>query len=131
MRPLLAPVLAVAALSAAPLAAQTADQARLVFSVGIGQSSGGGELCSIGRQPFLVSPSRTDTLSLRRSFRRSLNVVLSGTYFPGNHLGYNVEAQMLAFRSGARANNPQMTDVAAKMNDREIKAVSDYIAGLR
>ncbi|MFN8653096.1 MAG: hypothetical protein U0133_14425 [Gemmatimonadales bacterium] len=95
MRPLLAPVLAVAALSAAPLAAQTADQARLVFSVGIGQSSGGGELWSIGRQPFLVSPSRTDTLSLRRSFRRSLNVVLSGTYFPGNHLGYNVEAQML------------------------------------
>jgi hypothetical protein len=24
-----------------------------------------------------------------------------------------------------------MTQVAAKMNDREIKAVSDYIAGLR
>ena len=27
--------------------------------------------------------------------------------------------------------NNQMRDVAAKMNDREIKAVSDYIAGLR
>ena len=26
---------------------------------------------------------------------------------------------------------PQMTQVAAKLNDREIKAVADYIAGLR
>jgi cytochrome c553 len=48
----------------------------------------------------------------------------------GQHGDY-VEAQMTAFRSGARANNPVMTSVAAKMNDREIKAVSDYIAGLR
>jgi cytochrome c553 len=40
-------------------------------------------------------------------------------------------AQLEAFRSGARANNAQMTGVAAKMNDKEIKAVSDYIAGLR
>lgn len=48
----------------------------------------------------------------------------------GQHGDY-VEAQMVAFRSGARANSPQMTGVAAKMNDKEIKAVSDYIAGLR
>lgn len=48
----------------------------------------------------------------------------------GQHGDY-VEAQMTAFRSGARANNPVMTAVAAKMNDAEIKAVSDYIAGLR
>ena len=48
----------------------------------------------------------------------------------GQHADYT-EAQLLAFRSGARANNAQMTGVAAKMNDREIKAVSDYIAGLR
>ena len=41
------------------------------------------------------------------------------------------EAQLNAFRSGARANNPIMTDVAAKMNDKEIKAVADYMAGLR
>ncbi|MBK6615471.1 c-type cytochrome [Ottowia sp.] len=39
--------------------------------------------------------------------------------------------QLVAFRDGARKNNLQMTGVAAKMNDREIKAVSDYIAGLR
>lgn len=48
----------------------------------------------------------------------------------GQHSDYT-EAQLIAFRSGARANNAQMTGVAAKMNDREIKAVSDYIAGLR
>ncbi len=48
----------------------------------------------------------------------------------GQHGDY-VEAQMTAFRSGARANNPVMVTVAAKMNDKEIKAVSDYIAGLR
>jgi cytochrome c553 len=48
----------------------------------------------------------------------------------GQHADYT-EAQLVAFRSGVRANNVQMTGVAAKLNDREIKAVSDYIAGLR
>jgi cytochrome c553 len=40
-------------------------------------------------------------------------------------------AQLTAFRDGVRTNSVQMTLVAAKLNDREIKAVSDYIAGLR
>lgn len=35
------------------------------------------------------------------------------------------------FRDGSRANSTQMTQVAAKLNDKEIRAVSDYIAGLR
>ncbi|PTT90450.1 cytochrome c4 [Pelomonas sp. HMWF004] len=48
----------------------------------------------------------------------------------GQHGDY-VEAQMNAFRSGQRANSAQMMAVASKMNDKEIKAVSDYIAGLR
>ncbi len=48
----------------------------------------------------------------------------------GQHADYT-EAQLVAFRSGERANSAQMTGVAAKMNDREVKAVSDYIAGLR
>ena len=46
------------------------------------------------------------------------------------HADYT-EAQLLAFRSGARANNAQMSTIAAKLSDREIKAVSDYAAGLR
>ncbi len=48
----------------------------------------------------------------------------------GQHAEYAV-AQLTAFRDGVRKNSIQMTQVAAKMNDREIKAVSDYIAGLR
>jgi cytochrome c553 len=48
----------------------------------------------------------------------------------GQHADYT-EAQLLAFRSGARGNNAQMSTIAAKLNDREIKAVSDYAAGLR
>jgi cytochrome c553 len=43
------------------------------------------------------------------------------------------EAQLKAFRSGARANDPNkvMRAIAAKMTDQEISAVSDYVAGLR
>ena len=47
----------------------------------------------------------------------------------GQHADYT-EAQLVAFRSGARKNSVPMAGVAAKMNDREIKAVADYIAGL-
>ncbi len=48
----------------------------------------------------------------------------------GQHAAYT-EAQMNAFRLGERGNNAQMMAIAAKMNEREIKAVSDYAAGLR
>lgn len=48
----------------------------------------------------------------------------------GQHAEYSV-AQLTAFRDGVRKNSLQMNQVAAKLNDREIKAVSDYIAGLR
>lgn len=39
--------------------------------------------------------------------------------------------QLTAFRDGGRKNSLQMSQLAAKMSDAEIKAVSDYIAGLR
>ena len=48
----------------------------------------------------------------------------------GQHADYTT-VQLTQFRDGTRQNSPQMTGVAAKLNDREIKAVSDYIAGLR
>lgn len=47
----------------------------------------------------------------------------------GQHADYAV-AQLTAFRDGVRKNSVQMTQVAAKLNDREIKAVADYISGL-
>jgi cytochrome c553 len=48
----------------------------------------------------------------------------------GQHADYT-EAQLKAFRSGARKNSPQMTGVTLEMTDKEISAVADYIAGLR
>lgn len=48
----------------------------------------------------------------------------------GQHADYTTK-QLVEFRDGKRGNSIQMTQVAAKLNDKEIKAVSDYIAGLR
>jgi hypothetical protein len=117
MRLLLPPIAALATLlSGSTVLAQTADQARLMFSIGLGQSSGGGRLWSVGRQPFVIDATTTDTLALERSFRRSLDVVLSGTYFPGDHLGFNVEAQLLGLatedncRVVAKLSPPANTD---------------------
>jgi cbb3-type cytochrome c oxidase subunit III len=41
------------------------------------------------------------------------------------------ESQLVAFRAGTRKNSAQMMTISARLSDREIKAVSDYIAGLR
>ena len=51
----------------------------------------------------------------------------------GGQYAEYTEAQLNAFRSGTRANdaNKVMQMIAGKMSDKEIKAVSDYIAGLR
>jgi cytochrome c553 len=48
----------------------------------------------------------------------------------GQHADYTA-AQLTSFRDGVRNNSLQMTQVAAKLNDREIRALADYIAGLR
>lgn len=48
----------------------------------------------------------------------------------GQHAEYTQD-QMNQFRSGARKNSAQMTQIAAHLTDQEIRAVSDYIAGLR
>jgi len=48
----------------------------------------------------------------------------------GQHADYTA-SQLVAFRDGVRKNSPQMSQIANRLNDREIRAVSDYIAGLR
>lgn len=48
----------------------------------------------------------------------------------GQHAEY-VTTQLTNFRDGIRKNSLQMNQVAAKLNDREIRALADYIAGLR
>ncbi len=41
------------------------------------------------------------------------------------------ESQLTQFRAGTRRNSAQMMTIAARLSDTEIKAVADYIAGLR
>lgn len=48
----------------------------------------------------------------------------------GQNADYTVK-QLADFRDGKRANSATMHDVAAKLNDQELKALADYIAGLR
>lgn len=50
----------------------------------------------------------------------------------GQYAEYSA-AQLQSFRSGERANDPNsmMRVIAGKLSDREIKAVAEYIAGLR
>ena len=121
--------------------AQTADQARLMFSLGVGQTSGGGTLWSVGHQPFLTTvggTSQVDTLALARSFRRSLDVVLSGTYFPGDHLGYNVEAQLLGLATedacsivgrGGGVISSETSDLCSSIGRSERSATSVALSG--
>jgi len=42
-----------------------------------------------------------------------------------------LEAQLNGFAAGTRANNPIMATIATRMTPNEIKAVADYVAGLR
>lgn len=48
----------------------------------------------------------------------------------GQHQDYTV-AQLQAFKGEARKNSVQMTALSQRMSDAEMKAVADYIAGLK
>lgn len=48
----------------------------------------------------------------------------------GQNQDYTI-TQLTNFRSDARANNPAMSAIAKRMSDEDIKAVADYIAGLK
>jgi cytochrome c553 len=48
----------------------------------------------------------------------------------GQHQDYTV-AQLMNFRSGARNNSVPMAAITKRLTDGEIKAVADYIAGLK
>jgi cytochrome c553 len=48
----------------------------------------------------------------------------------GQHTDYAV-AQLTSFRDGVRKNSIQMAQIAAKLNDHEIKAVAEYVSGLK
>lgn len=42
-----------------------------------------------------------------------------------------VDATLKDFRQGTRRNNPAMQEIAAKLSDAEIRAVADFVQGLR
>ena len=46
------------------------------------------------------------------------------------HADY-VDATLKDFRQGTRRNNPAMQEIAAKLSDAEIRAVADFVQGLR
>jgi cytochrome c553 len=48
----------------------------------------------------------------------------------GQHQDYT-SAQLTAFRGEGRKNSAEMTTIAKRLSDDEIKAVSDYVAGLK
>jgi cytochrome c553 len=48
----------------------------------------------------------------------------------GQYADYT-EAQLVSFRQGVRKNSAQMNTISARLSDVEIKALSDYVAGLR
>jgi len=48
----------------------------------------------------------------------------------GQHAEYT-EAQLKAFHDGTRRNSLPMTQIAARMTEAEMRAVADYVAGLR
>ena len=77
-----------------------------------------------------ASPIATSPLALLATAPTALAFQPQYPRLSGQHAQYTA-AQLVQFRDGVRLNSPQMTGVAAKLNDREIKAVSDYIAGLR
>ncbi len=117
-----------------PLAGQaTADQARLMFTVGLGMNSGGGTLWSVGNQPFITN-GQSDTLALARQFRRSLNVVFSGTYFPGPHLGFRGEAMLIglgtrdACRIVAASGSRETSDLCGSLNRSERGATAASVS---
>ena len=82
---------AILALMATPLAAQKrGDQATLVFTVS-GVFIQGKGLWGVQRQP-IQDNAFTDFYNLRRDIKSTLGASLSGTYYPGAHVGLSAEA---------------------------------------
>lgn len=48
----------------------------------------------------------------------------------GQHQDYTI-AQLMAFKNKVRKNSEQMTTISMRMSDEEMKAVADYVAGLK
>ena len=74
-------------------AQRTGDQARLIFTLSAGVIAGK-DLWSVGAQP--IQPTNpADTLALGRKIRSTLSIGFSGTYFPGEHFGVEMDGLLI------------------------------------
>jgi hypothetical protein len=116
-----------------PLSAQTADQARLMLSIGTGVVTGA-DLWQIPNQPVYEGVSLVDTFDLNRRIRPAWGVIFSGTYFPGEHFGFTGEAFLiglgtedacrLRFASGSSQNAQVCTSLQGAQKSATAVAVS-------
>ncbi len=120
---------------ASPLEAQkTADEARLVFTVGAGYV-GGGDLWSVNGQPLRVSGGFVDTLNLSRTLRSGLGVMFAGTYFPGEHVGFGGEVTLLGLGTedgcavGFTSGDPDTQEICTSISSMDRRATSVAISG--
>jgi len=105
----------------------TADKARLIFTIGLGQTTGGGNIWAFDKQPLYPNGAgEEDTVAISRSFKRNLNLLFSGTYFPGDHFGFSVEAQLLGLASQDRCEVAVDNSTAL---DRTIRSLCREIDG--
>jgi hypothetical protein len=111
----------------------TKDQARLVFTIA-GGAVIGSKLWSVDRQPvrFMDPP---DTLGLDRRIRSTLAFSFGGAYFPGENVGFTVEAFLvgLGFDDDCRhvfsSGSPDVAAVCQSIQGKEKAATSVMLSG--
>lgn len=90
----LAGLLGMLFLTTPAFAQATADQAKLVFTVGLGYT-GSTDLWSVQDQPLLRPDVGADSVSIDRDAGGSIGVLFGGIYFPKDNLGIAGEAFFL------------------------------------
>ena len=118
----------------AVVAAQaTGDQSSLVFTLSLG-FVGGSRLWSSSPQPVqFINPA--DTLALERRIRSTLGGGIGGAYFPGENVGFTVEAFLigLGFEDSCRHLFPSgaasIAEVCASIQGTEKAATSVILSG--
>ena len=120
---------------ASPVQAQkTADEARLVFTIGAGYV-GGGDLWSVTGQPIRVSSGFVDSLDLSRALKSGLGAQFSGTYFPGEHVGFGGEVTLLGLGTedgctvGFTSGDPETQEICTSIASMDRRATSVAISG--
>lgn len=118
--------------SAGSLTAQaTADQSRLVLSVNAGYIPGTSGWRVSGQPLYddqFTDPIHIDTLSINRQIRPSLTFGAQAMYFPGDHIGFMGEAQLigLGFRDSCSRTyatlSSRNTSVCENINNSETSA---------